>query len=389
VPTPDCDDCLRAVHRSATKTHPRELPIELRKQTENKLDVLADYYAAWPNTILSGLKRLQLKKPVDLWIIDLFAGRGWHESQKLPEGRRPGTATTAGFRLWQSVSRTDWPFEVRGHLVAVDADKEFEASLHVALDRFGHAHMDVEVIPENCAEVIEDIRRRSAGGYTLWLFDPYGLESIPFCLVRPLFTDSRTEIIVNLDAGDALRIVDKAAKAAKTHDLSRVHSPTMDCLFDGDLWRALPSDVPTTARRERWLADRYAELFPSTMLSQALALESSTGYTRFLVQAASHKTAQARFKQSYDDVQRPWKRARGVATVEEMARHVARELAGQTVTPEVIQAIGLFPTVSLERIVGACQRAFALELASRYGPDGTIAILPLEEQPGAPKGLFG
>jgi hypothetical protein len=124
VPVPDCAECLKAVARASGKEHPPDLPVEQRKQTENKLDILADYYAAWPNTILNGLRKYPPKAPVHLWIIDLFAGRGWHESTTRPEARRPGTAAAAGFRLWQAVTRADWPFEVHGHVVAVDADAD-------------------------------------------------------------------------------------------------------------------------------------------------------------------------------------------------------------------------------------------------------------------------
>lgn len=383
---PDCADCLRAVARASAKEHPADLPVEHRKQTENKLDVLADYYAAWPNTILNGLRKFPPKRPVHLWIIDLFAGRGWHESNTRPEARRPGTAAAAVFRLWQAVSRPDWPFPVYGYLVAVDADEEFENSLHAELDRFTHPNLSVEVIPKNCAEVIADLRKRSIGGYTLWLFDPYGLESIPYCLVHEVLGDKKTELIVNLDAGNAQRVIDAAVKKAGTHDLTKVTSRTLDCLFGGDGWREVPAELTSTARREAWLADRYADLFPSPMLTQVLPMESSSGFTRFFVQAASHSTAPARFKKSYDNVQRLWKKPK--ASVEDLARVLAKELAGQEVSPALVQSIGLFPGASLARIRSICQHTFNLGLASRSETDGTVTLLPLDEQPKAPKGMF-
>ena len=386
MPVPECADCLRAVARASGKDHPADLPVEQRKQTEDKLDILADYYAAWPNTILNGLKRFPSKAPVHLWIIDLFAGRGWHESNTRPESRRPGTATAAGFRLWQAVSRTDWPFPVIGHLVAVDADASFERSLHAVLDKFSHPNLIVEVIAKNCAEVIEDLRRRSRGGYTLWLFDPYGLESIPFCLIERVLGDKKTEVIVNLDAGNAQRVIDAGMKKAKTHDLFAVTSPTLDCLFGGDAWRDIPPELTTTARREAWLADRYAELFPSAMLTQVLPMGSSSGFTRFFVQVASHPTAPDRFKKSYDNVQRLWKKQK--ASVEDLARVLARDLPGQEVSPLQIQSLGLFPGASLDRIRNICQHTLNLGLSSRCAPDGTVTVLPLEEQRGTPKGMF-
>lgn len=377
---------MKAVARASSKDHPTDVPVEQRKQTEDKLNVLADYYAAWPNTILNGLKRYPTATPVHLWIIDLFAGRGWHESNTRPEARRPGTAAAAVFRLWQAVSRTDWPFPVFGHLVAVDADEDYEASLHAELDRFTHPNLTVEVIPKNCAEVIEDLRRRSLGGYTLWLFDPYGLESIPLCLVRKVLGDKKTEIIVNLDAGNAQRVIDAAVKKAGTYDLRAAKSPTLDCLFGGDGWREVPAEMTTTAKRERWLADGYADLFPAPMVTQVLPMGSSSGFTRFFVQAAIHPTACERFKKSYDKVQGLWKKPK--ASVQDLARVLARDLAGQEVTPALVQSLGLFPGVSLDRIRSACQHALALGLASRCDPDGTLAILPRDEQLNAAPGLF-
>jgi len=389
MPVPDCADCLKAVQRASEKPHPATLAVELRKQTENKLDVLTDYYAAWPNTILNGLRKHPHPAPVHLWIIDLFAGRGWHESRKWPEGQRPGTAAAAGFRLWQAVSRTDWPFDVYAHLVAVDADRSFEPSLHAALDRFAHPRLDVQIIPKNCADVIGDLRRKSVGGYTLWLFDPYGLESIPFCLFEPLRWHRQTEVIVNLDAGNAQRVIDAGMKRHGTHDLNGIKSTTLDCLFGGDDWRAIPARLTSTASRERWLAERYRDLFPSNMERQALPLESSSGFTRFFVQAASHRTARDRFRKSYDDVQKIWKRHRAAPKVEDLARQLARDLAGHEVTPAVIQSLGIFPAeTTVERIRGACQHALALGLATRCDPDGTVVLLPLADQPNAPKGLF-
>jgi three-Cys-motif partner protein len=386
VPVPDCGDCLKAVQRASAKPHPPDIAVELRKQTENKLDVLADYYAAWPNTILNGLRKFPPKGPVHLWIIDLFAGRGWHESATRPEARRPGTAAAAGFRLWQAVTRSDWPFEVHGHVVAVDADATFEAELHATLDRFAHPRLDVRILAKNCAEVIEDLRRESLGGYTLWLFDPYGLESIPLCLIRKVLGDKKTELIVNLDAGNAQRVIDAAVKKAGTHDLSKVTSPTLDCLFGGDAWREVPAEMTSTARREAWLADQYADLFSPPMLTQSLPMESSSGFTRFLVQAATHPTARDRFRKSYDDVQRLWKKPR--QKLDDLARVLAHDLAGQEVTPELIQTLGIFPGASLERIRGACHQALHLGLASSCDPDGKVALLPLADQPNAPKGLF-
>jgi len=386
VPVPECADCLKLVKHASEKPHPPDVAVELRKQTENKLDILSDYYAAWPNTILNGLKRYPQAKPVHLWIIDLFAGRGWHESKTWPEGRRPGTAAAAGFRLWQTLSR-GWPFDVYAHVVAIDSDTSFEAPLHAALDRFQHPRLDRRIIPMNCADVIDGLRRDSLGGYTLWLFDPYGLESIPFCMLRPLFGDKKTEMIVNLGAGDAQRVIDAGVQKAGTHDLSLVKSPTLDCLFGGDDWREIPKNLTSTASRERWLAGRYRDLFPASMLRAALPMESITGFTRYLVQAATHPTATQRFKKSYDDVMKLWKKPRE-GTVEQMARTLARELAGQEVGPGLIQSLGLFPAASLDRIRGACQHALALGLASRCDPDGTVALFPKDEQPRTPKGLF-
>jgi three-Cys-motif partner protein len=383
---PDCADCLKAVDRVSRKDHPPDLPVEQRKQTENKLDVLSEYYGAWPNTILSGRKRYPSATPIHLWIIDLFAGRGWHESTMRPEARRPGTAAAAVFRLWQTVSRTDWPFPVFAHMIAVDADESFRESLHDALDKFAHPNLTVEVIPKNCADVIGDLRRWSVGGYTLWLFDPYGLESIPFCLVHQVLAREKTEVIVNLDAGNATRPIDAATGKAKTHDLRAVWSPTLDCLFDGDAWRELPSDLTTTPRRGEWLANRYAELFRPGLLSQVLPMESSSGFNRYFVQAAGHPTALDRFKKSYDSVMRIWRVPK--ATVEDLARTLARELAGQQVSPEFIRSLGLLPGASVERIRNVCQHTLNLGLSSRCDPDGTVTLLPLADQRGAPKGMF-
>lgn len=275
-----------------------------------------------------------------------------------------------------------------GHLVAVDADSGFEPGLHAVLDHFVHPRMEVTILPKNYADIVEDLRRKSLGAFTLWLFDPYGLDSIPFYLVRSVLSDRRTEVIVNLDAGDALRVIDAGVKRLGSPNLGQVKSPTMDCLFGGDSWRDLPATLATTALREHWLADKYAALFPGSMQSQALPLESSTGYTRFLVQVASHPTASERFRASYDTVQQLWKAPGKARKVDEMARMIAHELAGQRVTPALIESLGLLPGVPVDRIRSALQYTLSLGLASACDPDGTATIRPRDDQPKAPPGLF-
>jgi hypothetical protein len=172
------------------------------------------------------------------------------------------------------------------------------------------------------------------------------------------------------------------------YDLAAVASPTLDCLFGGGDWRAMPANLTSTASRERWLAERYRDLFPETMEPQALPMGSSTGFTRYFIHAGSHHTAHQRFRQSYDDVMRLWKRPQATPKLDDMARQLGKELAGEQVTPTLIQALGLFPGASLDRITGVCQHAFALGYASRCDPDGTVVLLPREQQRRSPRGLF-
>jgi three-Cys-motif partner protein len=369
---------------AASKPHPAERPVERRRQTENKLDLLSAYFGAWPNAIIRGIKK-QAKAPsqTDLWISDLFAGRGRHESETWPEGRRPGTAAIAGFRLWQTQNGATG-LKLRTHLVAVDADPSFEQPLHASLDRFSKDHggvVDVRISAGNCAAMLAGLRQQTVGAFSLWLFDPYGLDSIPFCLFEPLF-DRRpyTEVLINLDAGAIVRLIDAAAKVQKTTQLSSLRQQTLDCLFGDRSWTGLPGTLTTTGDRERWLVDRYMSRLAPHFAYQAAYPLAGSQYLRYIVQLARSKTALDVFKQTYEQLAKPLKKK--VVTRKDRARALAKALAGQTLTPREIVGLGLFTSsVALNEIESLCDHAFDLGLATRLpGPDGQTAFRPITEQ---------
>lgn len=362
-------DCIKAIAAAAQDEHPAsELdPVERRCQTRSKLEVLRAYYAAWPNAILQGLRK-RSRGPIraDLWIIDLFAGKGWHESAEAIDGRTPGTPAMAGFRLWQTLSRPEYQ-NVTAHLVAIDADPEFEQPLHDVLDRFavpGGPEIRIEVA--NCAEKVDELRAESLDGYSLWLFDPYGLRSIPFELFEPLLGNQpKTEVLINLDAGGMRRVIDAAA-AQQGSDLSRVTAPSMDCLFGDRSWRAIPPSLTQTGQRERWLVDRYTgRIRESGNLVEAWGLESGADY-RTLVQFAAHQTAIGTFRRHYDQTTKLWKKQRNRPTLDQLAGQLTKELADQTLTPRNIHALGVLPPdVDERRIDQACDHAMAIGQADR------------------------
>lgn len=373
-------DCIKAIAQAAQDEHPAsELdPVERRRQTLSKLEVLRAYYAAWPNAILQGLKK-RSRGPIraDLWVIDLFAGKGWHESAEAPGGRTPGTPAMAGFRLWQTLSLPEHQ-NITAHLVAIDADPDFEKPLHDVLDRFRvPGGPDIRIEVANCAERIEDLRAESLGGYSLWLFDPYGLRSIPYELLEPLLGNQpRTEVLINLDAGGMRRVID-AATAQQGVDLNRVSTPSLDCLFGDRSWRAIPPHLTQTGERERWLVDRYAgRISESGSLVSTWPLEGGADY-RTLVQFAAHQTALQTFRRHYEQTTKLWKKQRAGATLAQLAAQLRRDLDGQTLTPRTIHALGVLPPdVNEQRINQACDHAMQIGQAdrSRSGIDEAVTF---------------
>jgi three-Cys-motif partner protein len=369
---------------AARKPHPADKAVEYRRQTESKLDLLSAYFGAWPNAIIRGIKKGKAPPQTELWISDLFAGRGRHESETWPEGRRPGTAAIAGFRLWQAQNGATG-LKLRTHLVAVDADPAFEQPLHASLNRFSKDHggaVDVRISPGNCATMLAGLRTKTLGAFSLWLFDPYGLDSIPFCLFEPLF-DGRpyTEVLINLDAGAMVRLIDAAVKVQKNTQLSSLRQQTLDCLFGDRSWTNLPGTLTKTGDRERWLVDAYLSRFARHFSYRGAYPLAGSQYLRYIVQLARSKTALDVFKQTHDQLAKPFKKAKG-STRKDRARTLARDLAGQTLTPRDILGLSLFPSsVGLDEIVSLCDHALDLGLATRSpGPDGQTAFRPAADQ---------
>jgi len=373
-------DCLHAIADAAHDEHPEseQDPVERRKQTASKLAVLRGYYGAWPNAILQGLKK-RSPGPVraDLWIIDLFAGRGWYESAGAPEGRVPGTPTMAGLRLWQALHRPGNE-QVTAHLVAIDADPAFEKPLKATLERYASSgRLDVRIEVANCAERIVELRRESRAGFSLWLFDPYGLRSIPYELFEPLAgAQARTEVLINLDAGGMRRAIDGPTKQ-QGRDLHTVSLPVMDCLFGDRSWRGLPDTVTLTGDRQRWLVDCYAaRLRTPGRVVEAWNLEGQADY-RTLVQFAAHQTAITTFRRQYDATMKLWKKAKPGLTLAEIATRLKGEFPEQTLTPKAIYWLGVLPDdVSPKRINQACDQAMEMGLAHRSGSglDGEVTF---------------
>lgn len=365
-------DCIRAVDEASRDEHPdSELdPVESRRQTASKLNVLRNYYRAWPNAILQGLRKASSRPiPADLWIIDLFAGKGTHGSAEAPGGQLPGTPSMAAFRLWQALTLPE-NAHVTGHLVAIDADPGFETPLHDSLNRFeiqGRLEMRIQVA--NCARVIDDLRQETVDGYTLWLFDPYGLRSIPFELFAPLHgSQPKTEVLVNLDAGGMRRAIDGVMKQ-QGHDLQLVNLPALDCLFGDRAWRGLPPQLTSTGDRERWLVDRYVERHSArARLAEQWPLEGGADF-RALIQFADHPTAIATFRRHYEQTTKLWKRPRPGPTTEALARALIAELSDQPpLTPRLIHSLGILPAeIPLSRVDQACDHAMQLGLADRKG----------------------
>lgn len=370
-------DCIRAIDDASREPHPMSEvdPVERRRQTASKLNVLRNYYRAWPNAILQGLRKVSSRPiPTDLWIIDLFAGKGFHQSEA-PGGQLPGTPSMAAFRLWQTLNQSE-NRHVTGHLVAIDAEPDFEAPLHEALDRFqipGRLEIRIEVA--NCARVLEDLRQESRDAYTLWLFDPYGLRSIPHELFEPLQgSQPKTEVLINLDAGGMRRAIDGVAKQ-QGPGLHDVTLPALDCLFGDRSWRDLPPELTITGDRERWLVRQYAARFAAPRRHlEVWPLEGGADF-RVLVQFASHPTAITTFGKHYAATTKLWTKPRPGPTTEQLARTLGKELADEVLTPRIIHSMGVLPAeITLSRIDQACDYAMQLGVAARsgVGVDGQI-----------------
>jgi three-Cys-motif partner protein len=362
----DSAACLRAMAVAAKDDHPEseDDPVETRAQTEAKLELLGEYFAAWPNAILNGLaKRQRGPLRADLWFIDLFAGRGWHESANSPNGRLPGTPAMAAFRFWQALQQPGHE-HVTGHVVAIDSDAEFAAPLKAIKSQFEiPGQLEIRVETANCAELIAPLRAASRSGYSLWLFDPYGLRSIPFALFSQLSgRQPRTELLINLEVGGATRVVDAVAKTGR---LTAATGGTLDCLFGDHRWAAIPPELTQTGDRERWLVDCYKERMADVgPLTAAYPLRGGKHY-RAVVQVANHQTAISTLERVHGQVTRLWKTRRPLS-VKELGQRLARELAGQTITPRQIYELGVLPPdVGPTRIDHACDSAMQDGLGDR------------------------
>ncbi len=129
---------------------------------------------------------------------------------------------------------------------------------------------------------------------------------------------------------------------AKTGRQTAATGGTLDCLFGDRRWAAIPPELTQTGERERWLVDCYKERMADVgPFTEAYPLRGGKHY-RAVVQVANHQTAVSTLARVHGQVTRLWKTRRPLS-VKELGQRLARELAGQAITPRQIYELGVLP----------------------------------------------
>lgn len=276
---------------------PKDKNVEQRKQTQQKLELMELYWAAWTSILA------QSKSPWFcarwLWLVDTMAGSGLHESASDPDGARPGTPMQAVFAAQDAQRR--FP-SVVVKVRASDINKVYATRLDRLLDPYRGdppEFVDVRVEPRDWVETVPAILAEIADGSdhrfanprghadhhhrSLWFIDPYGWQPIDRKVIESLPVGA--EVIVNLDLTSITRHAGRSDPELRDR---------LDGLFDGDGWTRVPGEGQ--AYRER-LAQLWTDSFRTHFkFREPHPLRPSGGQDRFMVHLANNEKAATEFK---------------------------------------------------------------------------------------------
>lgn len=276
---------------------PKDKNVEQRKQTQQKLELMELYWAAWTSILARSRSRWFCKQR--LWLIDTMAGSGLHESAGDPDGARPGTPVQAVLSALDAQRRFPG---VEVKVRASDIKKTYAAQLEKLVQPYRGDPpelVDVRVEPNDWVEtvstILSEIADRSDHRFSnprghedhqhrsLWFIDPYGWQPIDRGIIERL-PNPGAEVIVNLDLTSITRHTGRTEPALRTR---------LDGLFGSDEWTRVPGDGQ--AYRDG-LAKLFTDSFePYFEFREAHPLRSSGGQDRFMVHLTHSDKAASEF----------------------------------------------------------------------------------------------
>lgn len=338
------------------KRHPDlDVPLELRRQTEHKLELMRRYWGTWLSILAQARGHRFCVR--HLWLVDCMAGRGHHVSSVMPSGIRLGTAGSAAVEGIRAQRRFD---DVVVHLRAIEIDDALAAQLDARMNRFFRGsppdRIDVRVTARGFADVmpelINEISSSADHGHSspayrqlahqhrsLWLIDPYGVRDIPHRHIEPLQRLVGAEVIINLDVGGVFRTA--AASASTTPDadtllrsVTKAQAERLDETYGGHGWHEILDSRPSEPYRA--LAQGYADTFPLFDYRNGYMLWASGSQYRAVIHLTNSRIAMERFHADHNRALRSGTLIAG-RVLNEGQRAVAAqtllaELAGQTLT---------------------------------------------------------
>lgn len=339
---------------------PEEKFVEARRQTTDKLEVMARYWSTWAK-IIAHVKNMPFC-PSHLWMIDAFAGNGLHLSSTDPDGIVRGTAVQAA--LAAKTIQAEVP-SVTVHVRAIEMRKRRADELRGAVQPYANEGVDATVkradwvteVPGILQEIArEDHAHRGAPipgrGHqhrVLWLLDPYGPNQLDRRVIESLPYGS--EVIINLDMAGLAREVGKADSGDVEAELR------LEVLIGGNAWRR---GVNAT------LDKRYADTFENEFtFRNAYPLRPTGNQRRSLVHLTTSKKAVPVFAKAHEIATSLNTLIAGTRMSTQQKDNAAVELhalfRGQTLTTREMRSVsGRFDLVQLRGICAAAE-------AGRYG----------------------
>jgi three-Cys-motif partner protein len=348
---------------------PDEKFVEARRQTSDKLEVMAGYWSTWAH-IIANARNLPFCSR-HLWMIDAFAGNGLHLSSTDPDGIVRGTAVQAA--LAAKTVQAGVP-NVTVHVRAVEMRKGKAKELHTAVQPYVTDGVDVTVwqsdwvdqVPAILAEIARQdhphagapIPGRGHQHRSLWLLDPYGPTQLDRRIIEALPYGS--EVVINLDIAGLVREIGKADGGDLEAELRT------EVLFGGHSWRG---------GSHATLDKRYAETFEHEFKHRhAYPLRQSGNQRRSLIHLTNSPRAVDVFAKAHE-------RATSLNTLiargrmSTQAKHsVAVELfnlfRGQTLTTREMRSVS--DRFDLTQLRGICAAAEVGRYGKWHSKGGTM-----------------
>ena len=305
--------------------------VEVHEQTQQKLDIIRQYAAAYVNIIANYPGRGFNNRLV--YLVDTCAGAGLHRSGLHPDGVVLGTALIAAAVAEQAQARRPG-LSVPVRLIEIN--REWCGRLEARLARFRARGVDVKVLPgdlvDRIPDVVAEVTEAGRQVRSLWIIDPDGFVEIPHAALDPLTRPARgPELVINLDMSGIWRTGVASSHETAVELLAQLDQQKQEALnrtFGTGNWRAA-LDIQSRAAAQDALAAIYGETLrhigttPGFEEVTHYRLRSSLGQIRYFIHATHAETAKRTFGRIVDATNRPEylsralnQQARGVEAVE-------------------------------------------------------------------------